>query len=515
MNSESRTKRSIKNVITGFGLKIIGLIFPFIIKTVIIKELGISYLGLNSLFTSVLMMLSLSELGIGSALVFNMYKPIANGEKEKVCALLKAYRDIYRIIGIVISVIGILLIPFLPLLIKGGYPKDINIYVLYLIYLFNTVISYLMFAYKKSLWEASQLNGYNNILEMITTFFMYIMQIIVLILFKNYYIYIIFLPLSTLALNLLRSYFVDKNFPEYKCYGKLEKGFIKSLYLKVKALLGHKIGSTVITGADSIVISSMLGLETLAIYSNYYQIINALIGVVTIFYTSITASIGNLLVNANKHEKMKNFNTLTFINNWIVGWFSICLLCLFQPFMKIWMGKDLMFSFDIVILFVIYFYAWLFRRIGLTYKDAAGMWEEDFWKPYIGIVVNIVANIVLCHYIGVAGALISTIIIMLFIYFPWETKVIFEKIFEQKTKRYYMKMIQYALVTIVFGVITYIVCNFIDVFYLHDITILLVKAFICVILPNILFAIIYHNTEEFKDTKKRVCSIISKRKKVI
>ena len=146
MNSESRTKRSIKNVITGFSLKIIGLIFPFIIKTVIIKELGINYLGLNSLFTSILMMLSLSELGIGSALVFNMYKPIANGEKEKVCALLKAYRDIYRIIGIVISVIGILLIPFLPLLIKGGYPKDINIYVLYLIYLFICVtVKYSLF----------------------------------------------------------------------------------------------------------------------------------------------------------------------------------------------------------------------------------------------------------------------------------------------------------------------------------------------------------------------------------
>ena len=512
MNTESRTKRSIKNVLTGIILKFVGLLFPFIIKTVIINELGVKYLGLNSLFSSILMVLSLSELGIGSALVFNMYKPIAKGETEKVCALLKAYRDVYRIIGIVIAVIGIALIPFLQMFVKGECPEDINIYTLYLIYLFNTVISYFLFAYKKSLWEASQLNGCNNVLETITTFFMYIMQIIVLVLFKNYYIYIIFLPLSTLMLNLLRSYFIDKNFPEYRCRGKLEKGFIKGLYSKVKALLGHKIGSTVITSADSIVISTILGLETLAIYSNYYQIINALIGVVTIFYTSITASIGNLLVNANIQEKLRNFNVLNFINNWIVGWFSICLLCLFQPFMRIWMGEELMFEFYIVVLLVIYFYSWLFRRIGLTYKDAAGMWEEDFWKPYIGVVVNLISNIVLCNYIGVAGAIISTIIIMLFIYFPWETRVIFKKIFKQSPKEYYFQMLKYAVATIIIGVITYFVCGFING---DTIISLIAKVFICGILPNIVYILIYHKTDEYQNMKRRILNIVSKRRRAI
>lgn len=509
MNTESRTKRSLKNISTGLVFKIVGMIFPFVIKTVMIQKLGVEYLGLNSLFTSILMVLSLSELGIGSALVYNMYKPIANKETEKVCALLKVYRDVYRIIGIVIAFIGIILMPFLSLLIKGSYPNDINIYILYIIYLINTVLSYLLFAYKKSILEANQLNGYSNILETITTFFMYIMQIIVLIMFKNYYIYIIFLPISTLVLNILRSCLVDKMFPEYKCYGNLEKGFIKELYQKVKALLGHKIGSTVITAADSIVISSILGLEVLAIYSNYYQIINALIGVVTIFYTSITASIGNSLVKSSKDKILDNFKTLTFINNWIVGWFSICLLCLFQPFMEIWMGRDLMFDFEVVILFVIFFYSWLFRRIGLTYKDAAGMWEDDFWKPYVGIVINIVSNIVLCNLIGVSGAIISTIIIMVCIYFPWETYVIFKKIFNKSSKEYYLKMFFYTISTIIIGAITYKICGLSKVTGIKD---LLYKGIICCTIPNIFFMLCYHKNAEYLDMKNRIFNLIKSKK---
>lgn len=506
--NESRTKRTIKNIFSGFIFKFIGLLFPFIIKTIIIRELGIEYLGLNNLFASILMVLSLSELGIGSALVFNMYKPIANHDTDRVCALLKIYRDIYRIIGLIIAVIGLILMPFLPFLIKGGYPSTINIYILYVIYLINTVLSYFLFAYKKSIWEANQLNGHNSILETITTLIMYICQIVVLKLFKNYYIYIIFMPITTFLLNILRNYFVNKSFPEYKCRGNLEKGFIKELYKKIKALLGHKIGSTVITSADSIVISSIIGLQVLAIYSNYYQIINALIGVITIFYTSTTASIGNSIVKSDTKSIINQFYSLTFTNNWIVSWTSICLLCLFQPFMELWMGKDLMFEFYIVILFVIFFYSWLFRRIGLTYKDAAGMWEQDFWKPYIGMIINVIANIVLCHYIGVSGALLSTIFIMIFIYFPWETQVLFKNLFKTSPKKYYIRMITYAIATVIIAIITYYLCSLIKG---NAIIHLIIKGIMCCIIPNILFIVCYFRMDEFKDMRNRILNIIKRK----
>lgn len=511
MKSNSRTKNSLKNVTFGTIFKLVGILFPFIIKTMIIKNLGIEYLGLNSLFTSILSVLSLSELGISGALVFNMYKPIAEKDISKVNSLLKIYRDVYRIIGGIIAILGIFLLPFLKYFIKGTYPQDINIYILYLIYLFNTVLSYFLFAYKKSIWEANQLNSYNSILETITTLVMYVSQIIVLVIFKNYYVYLIFLPITTLLLNILRNYFVNKTFPQYKCEGNIEKGLIKDLYRKVKALIGHKIGTTVITSADSLVISAILGLEVLAIYSNYYLIINAVIGLITIFYTSITAGIGDKIVCDNIESIRKNFYNLTFINNWIVSWSSICLVCLFQPFMKIWMGENLMFGLDMVVLLGIYFYTWLVRRIGLTFKDAAGMWEGDFWKPYVGMVINVLANIILCKTIGVAGAVISTIIVMVCIYFPWETYVVFKDILKCSPKKYYIQMFFYMIITGIVCLTTYICCTFID---FDSIFALIFKGVICCIVPNIIFIIVYRKNEEFLFIVKKYFMPILHKKQV-
>ena len=511
MNSdESRTKKSINNIIGGLMFKLIALFFPFIIKVVMIKKLGVQYLGLNSLFTSILMVLSLSELGVGSALVYSMYKPMAENNIDRICALLKIYKKFYRIIGVVISVIGLMLLPFLKFLINGTYPKDVNIYILYLIYLVNTALSYFLFAYKKSLWEASQRNGIESRLAAFTNAGMYIAQILALLFTSNYYVYIIFLPLSTLIQNLIRSVMVDKMYPQFECRGELEKGFIKELFNKIKALLGHKIGSTVITAADSIVISSILGLEILAIYGNYYQIINALIGVVSVIYTAITASIGNSIVVSDDNKIYYNFKTLTFMNSWLVGWFSVCLYCLYQPFMKIWMGEKMLFPNYMVILFAIYFYSWLVRRIGLTYKDAAGMWEQDFWKPYVGVVVNLVVNIILCKIIGVAGVLISTIIVMVVIYFPWETWSLFKYLFKRKPGEYLLKMFMYLAVTVIVALVTDYLCKCINIYGILG---LMIRMLICMLVPNIIYLMAYFRLPEFQDGKKRALNLISSKKK--
>lgn len=509
MGDDSRTVKSVKNIIGGAIYKITAIIFPFLIRTVMIQTIGIEYLGLNSLFSSVLMVLSLSELGVGSALVFNMYKPMAEKNTERICALLKVYRNFYRIIGLVILAIGMVLLPFLKYLIKGDHPDDVNIYVLYLIYLCNTVLSYFLFAYKKSLWEASQNNGIDNKLAAFTNILMYVCQIAALLITRNYYVYIIFLPVSTLLQNIMRSYMVDKMYPQYRCRGSVEPGFTKRLFVKIKALLGHKIGTTVVTSADSIVISSMLGLEILAIHSNYYQIINALIGFVTVVYTATTASIGNSIITAKRERVYQNFETLTFMNGWLVGWFSVCLLCLYQPFMTIWMGEELLFPFHMVILYSVYFYTWLVRRIGLTYKDAAGMWEQDFWKPYIGAVTNLVSNIVLCYFIGVEGVLISTIIVMVFIYFPWETHVLFKYLFKSSSKKYVLKMAFYVLITLINCCVTYCICRVIPGAGVFS---LIMKAAVCAVIPNIIYLAAYFKMPEMAESKTRIIGFLRRKK---
>ena len=197
-----RVKNTIKNTVSGFIFRIIGLVMPFIVRTVMIKKLGIDYLGLNSLFSSILQVLSLSELGFSSAIVFAMYKPIAEGDEDRICVILKLLRNAYYIIGTVILVVGCAIIPAVPYLIKGGeYPNDINLYILYGIFLLNTVISYFFFAYKGLLLTAHQKSSVENNIFSIVNLLMYVAQIVFLFVFSNYYIYIICLPVATLIIN--------------------------------------------------------------------------------------------------------------------------------------------------------------------------------------------------------------------------------------------------------------------------------------------------------------------------
>lgn len=492
--NENRTKKSIKNIITGVGYKSIGIFFPFIIRTVMIKKLGAEYLGLNSLFTSILQMLSLSELGIGNAMVYSMYKPIAAGDTKRVCALLALYQKCYRYIGIIIMLLGLLLLPFLDLLIDGAYPTEINLYILYLIYLFNTVISYFLFAYKKSILDATQNISIENVIQTFFMAIMYSIQIIILWFIKNYYVYIILLPITTILINLFRFRIITKKYPQYKCYGIIDKEFIDDLKSKIKALIGHKIGNSIIWFSDSIIISAFLGLNILAIYSNYYYVMNAVIGMLAIFYNSILASVGNSIVMENSEKNYKDFINLNFINIWLVSFCTICLLCLYQPFMELWMGKKMMFDFSVVILFSFYFYTWMFNKIANMYLNAAGLWKYAFWKPYVSSCVNLILNIILVNIVGIIGVLISTIVASIFIETLWESSVIHKYLFKEKSKLYYLQLFKGIIFTGIGGLITYLICSFIS--YKILFLTLLLRTIICIIIPNILYIFIFRKTEE-------------------
>lgn len=505
MDNYNRTAKSLNNIVNGLFFRFVSTVFPFVIRTVIVVTLGTKYLGLNSLFNSILAVLSLSELGIGGALVFNMYKPIAENDVKQVNALLNTYKKYYRIIGFIILGLGICVMPFLRYLIKGSYPQELNLYLLYIVYLSNAVISYWVFAYKVAILEASQQNSIDSRIHSFVKTGMYIAQIVGLYLTHDYYVYLICLPISTLTLNLVRSVIVDRRFPQYCADGEIETSLIKSVFNKVKALFGHKIGTIVITSADSIVISSFLGLEIVGIYGNYYTVIHSLISLITIFYTSITASVGNSLISTDKKTTLSHFRILVFINSWIVGWCTVCLVCLYQPFMTLWMGEEMLFPFHMVLLLAFYFYSWLIRRIGLTYKDAAGRWEEDFWKPYIGAVVNLVTNIIMVKIIGIEGVVISTIIVMVFIYFPWETIVVGKYIFEHSMKEYVTDIGKNLAITIIACVVTFWVTDRVAA---KGILGLIIRGVICCFVPNAIFALCYFRTQQFCETLNRIKKLL-------
>ncbi len=494
---ESRTKNSIRNIFSGFLNRLVGIGIPFVMRTMLIKILGEQYLGLSSFLTSVLQVLNLAELGFGSAIVYSLYRPFAENDRKTICALLNLYRKIYRTIGVIILVVGLLVMPFLESFIKGGYPSDINIYVLYLVYLINTISSYILFAYKRCILEASQrIDILNNICSIVQLVFN-LLKIVLLIILKNYYVYVFFIPIITILDNLIVARYVTKNYPDYICKGELKKSELKEIRKRVLALLVQKLGYTISNSLDSIIISSFLGLSVLATFSNYQYISNSVLNIVVMCYASLTASIGNSIVKETVERNELTFNKLVFLNSWIGCWCTVCLVSLYNHFITIWIGEKFILGMSTVILFALYFFISQTRRVITTYKDAAGIWWEDKFRPLIGCSANLFFNILLVKSIGVNGVILSTVISYLFIEYPWETHTLYKNYFHKSPFRYYISVSKYLMITTVTCFVTYLACSF---FPSYGIMWFGIKMIICVILPNLILLLIFFKTKKFKDT---------------
>lgn len=472
--------------------KIVHIVLPFISRTALLYIIGEQYLGLSSLFSSILGFLSLTELGIGNAMVYSMYKPIAQNDTKTLKALLNLYKRLFRIIGAVFLTIGICLMPFLRGLIKGDVPADINIYVLYSIYLVNAVLSYWLFAYKVAILQAHQRGDIGSKIGMIITVLSYIFMLSSLFITKNYYAYIIWVPIFTIATNILRAIIVNRLFPGLEPEGDVDTELKKSITKKVAALIGTKLNTVVLHSADNLVMSAFLGLTTIAIYGNYYYIMSSICGFVSITYGSMTAGLGNSLVLETKEKNYNDFIKFSFINSWIVGWCATCLACLYQPFMTIWTKGRLLFPLPVVLCFVLYFYVYMIRKIPVVYKDAAGIWWEDRFRPYVCMVVNVVLNIWLVQVIGVSGIILSTVF-SLFISIPWENYTIFKHVFNRSSKEYYLKMAQSLVTAAIGGLVCYGICSLLpnSIFYF------LVRGAICIVIPNLIFVGLNCKRHEF------------------
>ena len=496
-----RTRRAFVNIIWGFIEKMITLICPFIIRTIMIYKLGNEYLGLNGLFTSILQVLSLAELGFGDAIVFSMYKPIIENDNKMLSALLNLYKKVYRIIGMVILCVGLLILPFITKFVKGGYPSEVNIYVLYCIYLFNTVISYFLFAYKESLLKAHQRNDVNSRILSGCNIVMYVLQIIVLLLFSNYYLYIVIMPVTTIVLNCVRSLFVKKMYPQIVCEGHIEKDAVIGLSKRIIGLTLNKLAQVCRNSFDSIIISSFLGLVILARYQNYYYIISALTVMVSIITTAVGAGIGNSIAAETVEKNYSDYKEFLFIYNWIACFCTVCMLCLYQPFIELWVGKSNVLPLSTVILCCIYFYTMKLGDIAAVYRQAAGIWWEDKFRPIVESVVNLAVNIVLVKYIGVDGVLVSTIISIVCINIPWATYVLFKVYFKMSIKEVFFKYIRYFIETTVLCAVVYGICSRING---NLLVVLVVMTIICIGLVNAGLYIISYTKPEFVSAKNRV-----------
>lgn len=493
-----RTKNASRNILFGGILKIYQLLIPFIMRTAMIYLLGIEYLGLNSLFTSVLQVLNLAELGVGSAMVFSMYKPIANDDKTTICALMKLYKVYYRVIGLVIAVIGTAITPFISKLIKGEVPEDINIYVLYLMNLGATVLSYWLFAYKNSILQAHQRTDIVSKITMLTNTLMYLAQFALMYFTHNYYLYVMTLLVTQALTNIFTAIASDKLYPQYKTEGDLSKTEIKAINQRIRDLFTSKIGTVIYDSADTVVISAFLGLTTLAVYQNYFYIITALTGFISIIFSACTAGIGNSLIVETKEKNFNDLNKFAFIVCWITGFCSVCLLCMYQPFMELWVGKDFMLNMSAVVCLVVYFFIKQINSLLNLYKDASGMWHEDKFRPLVAALTNLILNLILVQFIGIYGIILSTVIAILVVGMPWLLHNLFTVVFEKKRLRMFLgKMFTYCILTIVACIVTYFICSLINMSLWVT---LVLRGFICLIIPNMIFFLAYHKRNEFKQS---------------
>jgi len=495
-----RTKNATRNIVFGIILKVYQIAIPFLMRTAMIYFMGMQYLGLNSLFTSILQVLNLAELGVGSAMVFSMYKPIVDYDKDNICALMKLYKIYYRFIGLVVAVIGLTLIPFIPKLIHGDLPRGMNIYILYLLNLAATVVSYWLFAYKNSLLQAHQRNDVTSKVTLFTNTIQYVLQLMVIIFTKNYYYYVIVVLFTQVFTNIVTAFVVTKLYPEYKPKGKLDKKMVSDINQRIRDLFTSKLGTVIVNSVDTIVISAFLGLTVLAVYQNYYFILTSVIGFVTIIFNACTAGIGNSIIVETKEKNFNDLNKFTFIISWIAGFCSNCFLCLFQPFMDIWVKEEsLKLKFSAVICFCIYYFVFEINQLLNTYKDSAGIWHEDRFRPLVTAIGNLIMNLIMVQFWGVYGVILSTVLSTLFIGMPWLLHNLFTVLFEKKQlKRYLNKLSFYVVIVFVGCVITYIICMYLP--FKSKWTILIVRAIICCIIPNVLYFIVYRKREEFKES---------------
>lgn len=416
--AENRTRNAVLNSVVTLSCQMAYLVVSFICRTIFTKALGAEYLGISGLFSNILTILSFAELGIGSALVYRMYEPLAKGNHEKLCEYMQLYKRVYRLIIIVISVAGLALIPFIPMLVTAPSVKE-NITVLYILYLAQTLVTY-VFVYKKSILIADQKSYIVNIYTQLFNLGMNIAQCFFLILTHDFVVYCIINILFNLANNVVCSYRADKEYPFIKgrpAY-KLETKEIKTLFKDVKGLLLTKIASTAFSGTDNIFISAFIGIRYVGILSNYTALSNIVNSVMNKIFDAVTASVGNLVATGEKRKSESVLKKLFFLNTSLYGYFCLVMLVLLREFvMQIWLDAEYDLS-QVTVIFVLIelFFRSIHYPLYMT-RTAMGCFSEYKGLFATAAVLNVILDYILVKPFGIIGLYIATIICRCITYF--------------------------------------------------------------------------------------------------
>lgn len=406
----SRTENSIINMTWGAIANIVVLLLNFVSRTVFIYSIGTVYLGINGLFTNVLGMLSITELGIGTAINFSLYKPVAEEDREKVKSLMLLYKRAYRIIAVIVGSIGLILLPFISYLIKDdGGIKNLTLY--YVIFLFNSVSSYFV-TYKYGLVYADQKGYLLNNIDMCCRLVTTVIQIIVLLVWKSFLIYLLVQTVLQLLQKIITGIYINRVYPylEEKKVSPLQAEEGARIKHNVKALLLHKIGEISVYQTDNIIISSFVSILAVGLISNYNLILTTITGFLMIFFNAITASLGNLVATEEKDKQYRILSVYNFIGCWLYGVTSVCFIALFQIFIRCWIGSENLLDWSVVVMLVVCYYISGQRMTITNFKTVSGIFSQDRYVALIQAVVNVVVSIAMVQIFGLAGVYVGTIL---------------------------------------------------------------------------------------------------------
>lgn len=495
MKQRSRTENSIINSAMSIVTQVLTVVLNFAVKTVFIKMLNDEYLGVNGLFTNIITMLSLADLGIGIAIPYSLYKPLAKKDEHKINVLMNFYKKVYTIIGIAVLLIGLSLTPFLGLIIKD-IPKNVpHLSLIYILFVIHSASSY-FFVYKKFLIDSDQ-KGYitSRIIFTFSTL-LSIIQIILLVTTKNYILFLLSSIILVIIQNIYISSKANKLYPfiKNKTDEKLEKEDMEGIKKNVSSLFIYKVGTVIMNGTDNIIISKFIGLIIVGFYSNYVLIINSITTVLNQIFNAITSSIGNLVVTTNKKRSKEVYDNLNFANFWLYALFGVCIIVLINPFINIWIGKKYVMGFSIVFLLVLNFYVLGMQSVTNSFRNAYGLFWIAKYRPIIMVIINIVISVVLVQFIGIEGVLIGTLVSRL-VTTAWLDPYIVHKYgFEISSKSYYVDYLKYL---VIFIAISIILNYFVSMVAINNIFILILIAILVVISVNVILVLLFFKTSEF------------------
>lgn len=503
----SRVRATMKNSAASIVIQMVTIAVNFISRTILIKTLGEQYLGISGLFSNILNMLSLAELGIGTTITYWLYQPMANNDEKRLNVLMSVYARIYNVLGIFVLTIGLSLAPFLSFFMKET-PDIPYLTLIYVLAVLNMASSY-FFVYKSSLINVAQKNYIVNIVKFLFYFVNSIAQILILIFTKNYILYSISGIASSVLGNITVSLIAERMFPflKNKIDGRLTKEEKTEIKKDVSAIFSHNIGSFVLTSTDNMVISKFIGVVEVGLYSNYTMIIHAIQSLLNLIFGSLTSSVGNLLNSVSKEKSYEVFKNIFFATCWLVGFCSVCLYVLFNPFITLWLGERYVFDNYVVFFIVLNFYLMFIRRPANTFKHCVGLFRNDRYKPFIESFINLVTSIWLVNKMGIGGVFIGTAVSTILASLYVEPHILYKHFYKRSVLEYFKLLFKYCAVTVFSAFIIKLLSVPINkVTYIGFIYLFM----LCLIIPNGLFWMFFRNTSEMLYFKTLVTNIFQK-----